>query len=97
MICQTKRPFIASAKRCAFKMSYSPYLDRAQLRKSSAVEQMAQDFLMFRASAGSINQDDLEILGWTPSQIALHTTDARRMANRLADARRTPVCEGAQS
>jgi hypothetical protein len=79
------RPFIPSAKRPAFRMSYSPYLDRARLRGTAAIEQMAQDFQMFAASAGSINQDDLEILGWTRTQIALHVSDARHYALHRAD------------
>lgn len=79
------RPFIPREKRAAFRMSYSPYLDRAKLRGKHAIEQMAHDFQMFAASAGSINQDDLEILGWTRTQITLHAPDARHYANHIAD------------
>lgn len=80
-----KNLYRAPEKRCAFRMAYSPYLDRGRLRGKTAIEQMAHDFQMFAASAGSINQDDLEILGWTPTQIALHTADARRFANHKSD------------
>lgn len=86
-----QRPFMPSEKRCAFRMAYSPFLDRARLRGRAAIEQMAHDFQMFAASAGSINQDDLEILGWTPTQIALHASDARRYAHHQADVTRGRV------
>jgi hypothetical protein len=29
------------------------------------------------ANAGSISKEDLEILGWTPAQVELHSADAR--------------------
>jgi hypothetical protein len=82
------KPFIASHKRRAFNISYSPYLDRAKLRAKDAIDQMAHDFQMFAASAGSINQDDLEILGWNRTQISLHASDARHLANSRSDAKR---------
>lgn len=79
------KSFITAGKRSALKMSYSPYLDRAKLRGAAAVEQMAHDFMVFAANAGSVNQDDLEILGWTRAQVTLHASDARHYANRFAD------------
>lgn len=81
--------FTSHAKRPAFRMAYSPYLDRARLRGKTAIEQMAHDFLMFAASAGSVNQDDLEILGWTKTQVMLHASDARHYAHRRADSERS--------
>jgi hypothetical protein len=87
----TMRSFQPREKRSALKMTYSPYLDRSRLRGKDAIDQMANDFLMFAASAGSINQDDLEIIGWTKSQIALHVSDARIVANRRADQERRRV------
>jgi hypothetical protein len=92
----SQRSFTPSEKRCALKMAYSPYLDRARLRGRDAIDQMANDFLMFRASAGSINQEDLEVIGWTRSQISLHASDARHLANRRADQTRNggPLLEG---
>lgn len=77
--------FLSSDKRRAVRMSYSPYLDRSKLRGKSAIEQMAHDFQCFAANAGSVNQDDLEILGWTRTQILLHSSDARHYAHRLAE------------
>lgn len=81
----TMRSFTPAAKRSALKMTYSPYLDRAKLRGKEAIDQMANDFLMFAANAGSINQDDLEVMGWTRTQIVLHASDARHLANHRAD------------
>ncbi|MCS3725461.1 hypothetical protein [Bradyrhizobium betae] len=85
------RSVVAPQKRYALKMTYSPYLDRAKLRGKEAIEQMANDFLMFAASAGSVNQDDLELLGWTRTQVVLHTSDARHLANHRADQERRRV------
>lgn len=76
---------IAADKRGAFKMAYSPYLDRGALTGARAIEQMALDFQTFAANAGSISADDLEVLGWTPAQIALLASAARQYANRKAD------------
>jgi hypothetical protein len=91
--CSTQRtPYRAPEKRCAYNMSYSPYLDRSRLHGKAAIEQMAHDFQTFTANAGSINQDDLEILGWTGTQVALHASDARRFANRRADTDRAGAC-----
>lgn len=72
-------------KRYAISLSYNPVLDRARLRGKAAVEQMGFDFLMFAASAGSVSQDDMELIGWTATQVTLHSTEARRFANRYAD------------
>lgn len=80
-----ERSIVPPQKRYALKMTYTPYLDRSRLRGTEAIDQMANDFLMFAASAGSINQDDLEIIGWTRTQIMVHASDARIVANRRAD------------
>lgn len=87
MMCNAKKTTapIPHFKRYAVRMSYTPNLDRAQLRGKRAVEQMAHDFLMFSASAGSVNQDDMELIGWTATQVTLHATEARRYANGYAD------------
>lgn len=74
-------------KRGAFAMSYSPFLHRAALRGAAAVDQMALDFSTFAAAAGSISEQDLEILGWTPAQVALHASAARQIAHRRSAAR----------
>jgi hypothetical protein len=79
------RPHIPADKRGAFRMSYSPFIDRRKLRGADAVEQMAMDFQTYVANAGSISETDLEILGWSRAQIALHASDARRAAYRRAD------------
>ena len=73
---------IAAEKRGAFKMAYSPFLDRGALTGARAIEQMAADFQTFAANNGSISQDDLEVLGWTPAQITLLASAARQFANR---------------
>jgi hypothetical protein len=83
-MCQHIRP-THFEKRGAFKMAYSPYLDRAQLKGKSAIAQMALDFLMFAANAGAVCETDLEILGWTRTQVVLHASDARQYANRRAE------------
>ncbi|MDI1265006.1 MAG: hypothetical protein PS018_17285 [bacterium] len=84
-------PISTSDSRLAQRMCYSPYLDRGRLRGKAAIEQMAGDFRQFAAVAGSVNQDELELLGWSATQIALHAPDARRYANRLADVSRGQV------
>jgi hypothetical protein len=77
---------LSQSKRLAYTMAYRPGIDRAALRGSSAVRQMADDFLIFAANAGCVCKDELEILGWTPSQIELHASTARQAAHRSADA-----------
>jgi hypothetical protein len=57
-------------------MAYRPFVDRAKLRRDNAVEQMAEDFRTFVANVGPISKDDLEVLGWTEAQIALHAAAA---------------------
>lgn len=72
---------VTSAQRSACKMTFSPFLDRAGLRERAAiVAQMADDLRVFAANAGSVSEDDLELLGWTPTQIATHGRDATRRA-----------------
>jgi hypothetical protein len=73
---------LAAEKRGAFTMAYSPYLHRGALAGARAVEQMALDFQTFAANAGSISADDLEVLGWTPAQVAALAPAARQYANR---------------
>jgi len=68
----------------AFSPAYSPFLDRSTLCDQRAVMQMADDFRIFAAAAGAMSQDDMEILGWTPAQIAAYAARARRHANRRA-------------
>jgi hypothetical protein len=77
--------YISIERRGGIAMAYSPFLDRSKLRGSTAVQQMAQDFLVINANAGSVSQDDLEILGWSPAQITLHASAARQFANRQAE------------
>lgn len=79
------KPYVPYPKRRAMRMAYSPNLDRSRLRGAEAIEQMAHDFLTFAANAGSVNASDLELLGWTPSQITLIAPDARRYATRFAE------------
>jgi hypothetical protein len=63
---------------------HSPYLVRAKLRgRDAIVEQMADDFRIIVTRRGSVDSEDLELLGWTPSQINLHGADARRRALAL--------------
>lgn len=83
-MCQHQR-FIDPDKRASFRMAYSPYLDRARLKGKAAIAQMAFDFRTFAANAGSVSQDDLELLGWSRSQIALHASDARHCANQQSE------------
>lgn len=79
--------YIPADKRGAISMAmtYSPFQDRSRLRGLTAIQQMAQDFLVINANAGSVSQDDLEILGWSPTQITLHASAARQYANRQAE------------
>jgi hypothetical protein len=83
-MCQHVRD-LSPDRNFALRMTYSPYLDRARLQGKLAIKQMAHDFQMFAANAGSVSQDDLEILGWTRAQITLLVSDARQYANRSAD------------
>jgi hypothetical protein len=72
---------LTPAQRYTCKLTFSPYLDRAGLREPGAiVAQMADDLRLFAANAGSVSADDLELLGWTPAQIANHGRAATRRA-----------------
>lgn len=82
------KQIIPAAKRGAIAAAYSPYLDRSTLRGQRAIEQMADDFRIFAVNAGSVSKDDLELLGWTPAQIASHGAAARQAANQAAANRR---------
>ena len=76
---------IGADKRAAFVTAFRPFLDRSALRAAAAVDQMAEDFRAFAANAGAVSADDLEILGWTSAQIALHASAARQAANSRAE------------
>ncbi len=80
----TARHSVPAEKRGAFAMAYRPYLDRSMLHAGAAVHQMAEDFRIFAANAGSVSETDLEVLGWTRAQIATYASDARQAANRRA-------------
>jgi hypothetical protein len=76
---------VTPAQSYAYKMTFSPNLDRAGLREQDAiVAQMADDLRMFAANSGSVSEDDLELLGWTPAQIATYGRDATRRAYALS-------------
>jgi hypothetical protein len=63
------------------KMTYSPWLNRAGLRSAdSVVGQMADDLLVAVANEGCVTEQELELLGWTPAQIASHARAASRRA-----------------
>lgn len=63
---------------------HSPFLVRARLKSRDAiVAQMADDFRIVVTRRGSVDADDLELLGWTQAQITSCSGDARRRA--LAD------------
>lgn len=67
------------------RITFSPYLDRAGLKgKDQIVAQMADDFRIRAATAGSVTEDDLEGIGWTRAQIEMHGRAAAREAQRLA-------------
>jgi hypothetical protein len=51
-------------------MTFSPCLDRAGLPEHGAiVAQMADDLRALAANSGSVSRN-LELLGWTPTQIS---------------------------
>ncbi|MGE3990362.1 hypothetical protein [Pseudorhodoplanes sp.] len=69
----------------ALVATHSPYLDRAGLRtEAKIVGQMADDFLVFATNRGCVTEADLELAGWTASQIAAHGAAAARRARTLA-------------
>lgn len=68
----------------AFKMTFAPLLNRAALHDKSAVAQMADDMRVFAANGTCMTEVDLELLGFTPQQIARHARDAARRANALS-------------
>ena len=53
------------------------------IARDAIVEQMADDFRIIVTRRGSVDADDLELLGWTPSQINTCGADARRKALAL--------------
>lgn len=75
------RPPITPHQRSAVSMAYSPNLDRAGMkRRDDIVRQMADDLGVFAANTGSVSDADMELLGWTPAQLATHGRDASRRA-----------------
>lgn len=66
-------------------LTYSPNLVRATLRGAAAVARMADDLRVMAASVAAITADDMELLGWTRAQLALHGPDARAAAMRAAE------------
>jgi hypothetical protein len=71
---------LAAGRRSAIKLAYSPYLDRGALSGAAAVAQMADDLRTFVANCGAVLEEDLELIGWTPQQIAAHGRAARARA-----------------
>lgn len=64
------------------KLAYSPYLDRAALASARAIRaQMAADMLAIAANQDCATEDNLDLLGWTPQQIAAHGRAARQLAH----------------
>lgn len=73
------------------KMTYSPWLDRAGLTSPARiVAQMADDLLVAVSNDGCVTEAALELMGWTPAQIATHGRAASRMAQANAAERREP-------
>lgn len=66
--------------RSAIKMTYAPSLDRAVLKGRPLIEQMADDMRVFGCNAGAVTEGDLELIGYTPHQIAVHARAAAREA-----------------
>lgn len=77
------------SKHSILKMAYSPYLDRAALRGSVAVRQMADDMRIITANAGAVTSDDLQTLGWSAAQINTNAHNARELAYASAARRLT--------
>lgn len=71
----------------ALKMTYSPFLNRAGLTaKKQILDRMADDFRVIVTNCGAVVENDLELLGWSPTQIASHGKEAARLAMaRAAD------------
>jgi hypothetical protein len=59
---------------------------RAMLSPSATVQRMAEDMRTSGDREGGITAEDLERLGFTPTQIKLHAADARSLAQRLSGA-----------
>lgn len=70
----TIAPFIASSLVPA----------RAGLDRAAAIRQMASDMREAAHREGGVTSEGLELLGYTPEQIASLVRPARVMANRLA-------------
>lgn len=70
----TVAPFIAS--------SLVP--PRAAMARDDAIRQMASDMREASHREGGVTAEGLELLGYTPEQIAALVRPARVMANRLA-------------
>jgi hypothetical protein len=78
------QPRVSAAKRGAFNATFRPFINRAALRGRDAIEQMAEDFRIFAANAGSVSETDLQVLGWRQAQITSIAADAREYADRSA-------------
>lgn len=72
------------SRRSAFKMTYAPLLNRAALSPAAVVERMADDMRVFAANGAAVTEQDLELLGFTPAQIAGHARNAARRAQALS-------------
>lgn len=80
---------ITPAQRSALKLTTVVDLDRAGMHDADKiVEQMADDCRVFAANAESVTAEDLEVIGWSPAQIAKHGRAAARRAYARAAAAR---------
>jgi len=86
--CSGRPGFLDRHQAGAFKMAYSPFINRAALRGEAAIARMADDLRTFAANLGTVTEADLELMGWTPNQLATHGAVARRRAYAEAAARR---------
>lgn len=86
----TQPPMLSGAQHSGIKMvSHSPNLNRRRLQGAAALEQMADDFRVFAANAGSVDRDCLRALGWSETQIDLHGRKAADRARDLAEVERS--------
>jgi hypothetical protein len=69
------------AQQLAHTLAYRPVINRAALRGEAAAKEMAEDLRLFIFNIGCATEADLEILGWTKAQMALHGARAREIAN----------------
>jgi len=64
------------------RLAYSPHIDRAAMRGERAIALMADDLQQRAAIASGVTERDLEVIGWTPDQLALYGPEAARRAYR---------------